>query len=164
MFVAFGLILLEWGTVIFATQNKIYRISCYVVVMILPFVLTGVPHKLIDKTYYGTVTTVDGVTALSCNSAVKVGGDMMWYTKNTIFLTLLLENGKSIRAHRYITKRQRTFRTGTPIHRALFSNRTDMSRALPPDAYGHLREATAALLSSAQNMRQLSETAHSVFS
>lgn len=101
MFVAFGLILLEWGTVIFATQNKIYMISCYVVVMILPFVLTGIPHKLIDKTYYGTVTKVDVVTALSCNSVVKVGGDMMWYTKNTIFLTLLLENGKSMRTKVY---------------------------------------------------------------
>ena len=101
MFVSFGLILLEWGTVIFATRNKIFLISCYVVVMILPFVLTGVPHKLIDKTYYGTVTKVDVITALSCKSVVKVGGDMMWYTKNTIFLTVLLENGKTKRVKVY---------------------------------------------------------------
>ena len=101
MFVAFGLILLEWGEVIFATQNKIFLISCYVAVMILPFVLTGVPYKLIDKTYYGTVTKVDVITALSCKSAVKVGGDMMWYTKNTIILTVLLENEKSIKVKVY---------------------------------------------------------------
>ena len=101
MFVVFGLILLKWGTVIFATQNKIFLMSCCVAVMILPFVLTGVPHKLIDKTYHGIVTKVDVITALSCKSAVKVGGDMMWYTKNTIILTVLLENEKSIKMKVY---------------------------------------------------------------
>ena len=103
MFVAFGLILLEWGTVIFATQNKIYRISCYVVVMILPFVLTGVPHKLFDSTYYGTVKKVDIVTTMDNASSVKPTREHL-YLKNTIYLEIETPDGTLIYKKAYSGK------------------------------------------------------------
>lgn len=103
MFVSFGLILLEWGTVIFATRNKIFLISCYVVVMILPFVLTGVPHKLIDKTYYGIVKKVDIVTTIDNGSSVKPTREHL-YLKNTIYLKIETSNGELIYKKAYSGK------------------------------------------------------------
>ncbi len=99
--VALIVVLVLWGNVIFKTDNKVFQCSCYVLTMLLPFAVTGVPFKLIDKTYFGKVIKVDVVTALDSKSAVKVGGDMMWYNKNTIFLTVLLDNGKQIKTKVY---------------------------------------------------------------
>ena len=100
IFIVLGGILIEWGDVIFKTDNASFQHSCYVVVMILPFVLTGVPHKLVDRTYHGIVTKVDVVTTFDNKSSVKPTREGI-YTKNIIFLTVLLDNGKTVRKKVY---------------------------------------------------------------
>lgn len=98
-------ILALWGSVIFNTDNKAFQTSCYVVVMLIPFVITGVPHKLIDSTYYGTVKKVDIVTTMDNDSAVKPTREHL-YLKNTIYLSIERPDGKLIYKKAYSGKAQ----------------------------------------------------------
>ena len=99
----FATILALWGSVIFNTDNKAFQASCYVVVMFIPFVITGVPHKLIDSTYYGTVKKVDIVTTMDNDSAVKPTREHL-YLKNTIYLSIEQPDGKLIYKKAYSGK------------------------------------------------------------
>ena len=99
----FATILALWGNVIFNTDNKVFQASCYIVVMLIPFVITGVPHKLIDSTYYGTVKKVDIVTTTDNDSAVKPTREHL-YLKNTIYLSIEQPDGKLIYKKAYSGK------------------------------------------------------------
>ena len=99
----FATILALWGSVIFNTDNKAFQTSCYIVVMLIPFVITGVPHKLIDSTYYGTVKEVDIVTTTDNDSSVKPTREHL-YSKNTIYLSIERPNGKLIYKKAYSGK------------------------------------------------------------
>ena len=99
----FAAILILWGNVIFNTDNKVFQISCYIVFMLVPFVITGVPHKLIDSTYYGTVKKVDIVTTTDNSSSVKPTLEHL-YVKNTIYLSIEKPNGKLIQKKVYSGK------------------------------------------------------------
>lgn len=99
----FATILALWGNVIFNTDNKAFQISCYIVVMLVPFVATGVPHKLIDSTYYGTVKKVDIVTTTDNDSSVKPTRERL-YLKNTIYLSIEQPDGKLIYKKAYSGK------------------------------------------------------------
>ena len=90
-----SIILALFGRIIFNTDNTAFRVSCYIVVMLIPFIITGVPHKLIDSTYYGTVRKVDIVTAADNDSPVKPTREHL-YLKNTVYLTIEQPNGKLI--------------------------------------------------------------------
>lgn len=100
---AFATVLILWGNVIFNTNNKTFRISCYIVVMLIPFVITGVPHKLIDSTYYGTVKKIDIVTTTDNDSSVKPTREHL-YLKNTIYLSIEQPDGKLIYKKAYSGK------------------------------------------------------------
>ena len=135
------IVLVLWGNVIFKTDNKIYQYGCYTWTMLLPFVLTGVPFRLIDRTYCGMVTKVDVVTALAAGSAAKVGGYMMWYTKNTILLTVLLDDGKSIRVKVYegqakLEQHINTYKEGDRVFH-LYGTKTTV--VLPEEADTHVQ-------------------------
>ena len=91
----FATILALWGNVIFNTDNKVFRASCYIAVMLIPFAITGVPHKLIDSTYYGAVKKVDIITTTDNDSSVKPTREHL-YLKNTIYLSVEQPNGKLI--------------------------------------------------------------------
>ena len=91
----FAGILFLWGKRIINTENTIFRISCYVLIMVVPFVITGVPHKLIDRTYFGTVRKVDIITTADNDIAGKPTVENL-YLKNSIYLDIVLTNGKSI--------------------------------------------------------------------
>ena len=99
----FATILALWGNVIFNTDNKAFQASCYIVVMLIPFTITGVPHKLIDSTYYGTIKKVDIVTTTDNNSSVKPTREHL-YLKNTIYLSIEQPNGKLIYKKAYSGK------------------------------------------------------------
>ena len=90
----FATILLLWGNIIFNTENKVLQISCYVIVMIFPFAITGVPHKLIDQTYYGTVKKVE-IETTTDSEYVRHMREYL-YLKNTIYLTVEKSDGKLI--------------------------------------------------------------------
>ena len=91
----FATILILWGNAIFNTDNKAFQTCCYIVVMLIPFVITGVPHKLMDSTYCGTVKKVDIVTTTDNDSSVKPAREYS-YLKNTIYLSIEKPNGKLI--------------------------------------------------------------------
>ena len=87
------ILLALFGGRLFRTDNTIFRVSCYLVTMILPFAITGVPFRLLDRTYWGTVEEVRIETTLESTSAVKPSVESL-YRKNTVYLTVLLPNGK----------------------------------------------------------------------
>lgn len=99
----FATILALWGNVIFNTDNKAFQTSCYIIVMLIPFAITGVPHKLIDSTYYGTVKKVDIVTTTDNDSSVKPTREHL-YLKNTIYLSIERPDGKLIYKKAYSGK------------------------------------------------------------
>ena len=99
----FSVILILWGNSIFDTENKSFQISCYIIVMIIPFAVTGVPHKLIDSTYYGTIKKVDIVTSTDNDSPLKPTREHL-YLKNTIYLKIEKPNGKLIKRKVYSGK------------------------------------------------------------
>ncbi len=91
----FVTILALWGNNIFNIDNKYIQISCYIVVMLIPFVITGVPKKLIDSTYYGTIKKVDIVTTMDNDSSVKPTSEHI-HLKDTIYLSIERPDGKLI--------------------------------------------------------------------
>lgn len=95
--------LILWGNVIFNTDNKAFRASCYTVVMLIPLVITGVPHKLIDSTYYGTIKKVDVITTTDNDSSVKPTREHL-YLKNAIYLSIEQPDGKLIYKKAYSGK------------------------------------------------------------
>ena len=99
----FATILALWGSVIFNTDNKAFQTSCYIVVMLIPFAITGVPHKLFDSTYYGTVKKVDIVTTTDNDSSIKPTIEHL-YLKNTVYLSIERPDGKLIYKKAYSGK------------------------------------------------------------
>lgn len=99
----FATVLTFGGNVIFNTDNKAFQAFCYIVVMLIPFAITGVPHKLIDSTYYGTIKKVDIVTTTDNDSSVKPTREHL-YLKNTIYLSIEQPNGKLIYKKAYSGK------------------------------------------------------------
>lgn len=91
----FAVVLIIWGNTIFHTENKAFQISCYIAVMLLPFIFTGVPHKLIDRTYCGIVEKVDIITSTDNDSSVKPTRENL-YLKSTIYLSVETPSGKTI--------------------------------------------------------------------
>ncbi len=96
LIVLFGIVLILWGGRIFNNTNDTFRITGYILIMLLPFALTGVPFKLIDRTYLGEVTDVSLITTIDNESSIwpTIEGA---YRKNTVYLTVKLPNGRQIR-------------------------------------------------------------------
>ena len=89
----FSAILILWGDILINTDILEFKISCYIVIMLIPFAMTGVPSKLIDTTYYGRITKVDIVTTTDNDCSFKPTREHL-YLKNTIYLHIEKNNGK----------------------------------------------------------------------
>ncbi len=90
--VVFATILLLGGSIIFNTDNKVLQTSCYTVVMLFPFAITGVPHKLIDRSWTGIVTEI--CVKEKTGTYTAGGGKAFPYVKNVICLKVRKDNGK----------------------------------------------------------------------
>ena len=99
----FAIVLILWGNIIFDISNTVFRASCYFLFMLIPFAVTGVPHKLIDTTYYGKIKKVDLVTTTNSDSSVKPALEHLYF-KNTIRLWIETPNGKLIYKKAYSGK------------------------------------------------------------
>ena len=99
----FATILFLWGNVIFNTDNKAFQTSCYIVVMLIPFAVTGVPHKLVDSTYYGRIKKVDIVTSTDVDSSIRPIRESLYF-KNNIHLVIERSDGKFIYKKAYSGK------------------------------------------------------------
>jgi len=58
LFILFVVILYIYGPVIVNTDVVAFRVSVYALILLLPFLITGVPFKMLDKTYCGRVEKV----------------------------------------------------------------------------------------------------------
>ena len=58
MFFALFAVLFFWGDIIVPTDVQGFATLVYLIILSVPFVVFGVPHKLIDKTYFAKVTKV----------------------------------------------------------------------------------------------------------
>ena len=103
LFILFATILALWGDILINTDVLEFKISCYVLIMIIPFAITGVPHKLIDTTYYGKVRKVDIITTPDNDSSFKPTREHI-YLKNTIYLSIEQPNGKIVYKNVYSGK------------------------------------------------------------
>ena len=95
LLIAYITAMLLWRDIFFLTDDKAVHISCSVLIIAFLFVFTGVPHKLIDRTYCGTVKKVDIVTSADNDTMPKYTREHL-YLKNTVYLTVELSNGKTM--------------------------------------------------------------------
>lgn len=87
----FGLIIVLWGDILFATDVLEFKYSCYFVIMIIPFVVTGVPFKLIDRTYAGVIESAEVSTIMTSTRGTR-RHKLIW--KNKLDITIRTTDGK----------------------------------------------------------------------
>ena len=95
LLLCFGVIMLLYADVLFGELQSSFKVLIYIVIMIITFSITGVPHKLIDQTYYGKVVEVRQVLSLDNESSTKPSSGRS-FTRNTIYLTIVTPDGKKI--------------------------------------------------------------------
>ena len=96
LLITFSILLFFWGDVILPIEKEGVKIIVYTMVMIIPFAVTGLPFKLIDQTYIGTVQKVEITTSIDSDHHSKPSR-ATFYMKNTVFLHVEQENGLVIR-------------------------------------------------------------------
>ena len=96
MLIVFAVALIFWGDVIISIDKEPVRIILYVIIMLVPFAVTGVPHKMLDKTYSGTVQKVEITTTVDNVYHGQPTRENL-YHKNTVFLHVKQKNGVVIR-------------------------------------------------------------------
>ncbi len=96
MLIGFAAVLMLWGDVILPIEKDIVKVIVYTMVMLVPFALTGVPFKLIDKTYSGIVEKVEITTTVDNLYHERPTRESL-YLKNTVFLHVKQENGTVVR-------------------------------------------------------------------
>ncbi|MBQ9467893.1 MAG: hypothetical protein IJU52_02675 [Clostridia bacterium] len=80
-------VVMLWGRKLLASVKTGITVLCYVVFFLLPFVFSGVPLKLIDRTWYGVVEKVDVDTTYDNDQPFKPTLEH-FYLKNTVYLTV----------------------------------------------------------------------------
>ena len=95
----FIFVIAMWGNRIFPTTQSHHlgyaglRIMFYVIFLLIPFIITGVPFKLIDKSWSGTITKVEIKENLGTKSNPRY---VYVYPKQDLILTIRREDGKEI--------------------------------------------------------------------
>ncbi len=90
--------LVLWGDLIFPFEKSygggsmlFAKIFVYAFLLALPFLITGVPFKLIDRSFCGTVKNVEIKDGLG-----STAGNRWFYPKNDIILTIETDDGKTL--------------------------------------------------------------------
>ena len=96
LLICFAIALIFWGDVILPVDKDIVKVIVYTMVMLVPFALTGVPFKLIDKTYSGIVEKVEIATTVDNLYHERPTRESL-YLKNTVFLHVKQGNGTVVR-------------------------------------------------------------------
>ena len=96
MLILFSVALTFWGDVILPIQKEPVKTILYVMVMLVPFAVTGVPYKMLDRTYSGTVQKVEITTTVDNAYHSKPTRESLYY-KNTVYLHVMQEDGVVIR-------------------------------------------------------------------
>ena len=96
LLIGFVVALILWGDIILPIDKDIVKVIVYTIVMLVPFALTGVPHKMIDQTYSGIVEKVEVTTTVDNLYHDRPTRESL-YLKNTVFLHVKQENGAVVR-------------------------------------------------------------------
>ena len=96
MLIVFAVALIFWGDVILPIQKEPVKTILYVAVMLVPFAVTGVPYKMLDRTYRGTVQKVEVTTTVDNAYHGRPTRESLYY-KNTVYLHVTQEDGVVIR-------------------------------------------------------------------
>lgn len=86
-----------WGEKLFHIPNDDYvaiQKSFYILFLLLPFVITGVPMKLIDTSWSGTISEIKIEESVGTYS--RSLGKPGLYTKHDLVLTIVKDDGKKI--------------------------------------------------------------------
>ena len=100
LFALFLFAIIMWGERIFPMPQYTpksfvaVQIGCYVIFMTLPFLITGVPVKLIDSSWSGVVSNVD--VEDSIGTFYRAFGRPGTYDRQDLILTIKKDNGKVI--------------------------------------------------------------------
>ncbi len=100
----FGTVLYFFGTRIFNSDIPEFNTSGHLLVMLLPFVISGVPFKMIDRTYCGKLIDTEVKITVDNESGSRPTRDQL-YWKKTVILTIELDNGKIIERKAFEGKR-----------------------------------------------------------
>ena len=87
----FGSLLWLFGDVVLNTTVTELKITFYILVMLVPFCVTGVPLKLIDRKYVGEVVRVDIDTVVTHDKSTAKAKPK---TVNVLVLTIKRSDGK----------------------------------------------------------------------
>lgn len=96
LLIGFAVVLVFWGDMILPIDKDVVKVIVYTMVMLVPFALTGVPFKIIDKTYSGIVQKVEISTTVDNLYHERPTRESL-YLKNTVFLHVKQENGTVVR-------------------------------------------------------------------
>ena len=96
LLIGFAVVLVFWGDMILPIDKDVVKVIVYTMVMLVPFALTGVPFKIIDKTYSGIVEKVEISTTVDNLYHERPTRENL-YLKNTVFLHVKQENGTVVR-------------------------------------------------------------------
>ena len=88
------------GDRFFSALGPVGQSITYALLLLLPFLLTGVPFKLLDRSWRGTIMKVRVKTGVECGSLARTTKETIYY-KNTVILTIQLDSGKTIRRRAY---------------------------------------------------------------
>lgn len=95
LLLTFATVLFFFGDTLFSLKETLHKVVVYTLVMLLPFAITGVPHKLIDRTFYGTVEKIDLEMRNVSKTARPTYGS--WYVKKTYVLTVRTLDGRLVK-------------------------------------------------------------------
>ena len=99
LFALFLFAIIMWGERIFPMPRYspksflAVQISCYILFMTLPFLITGVPMKLFDSSWSGIVSNVE--VKQSVGTYWRTLGRFNVYDKQALILTIKKDDGKS---------------------------------------------------------------------
>ncbi len=90
-----------WGDVIITTQAVGIRVFVYMLLLAIPFVIFGVPYKMIDKTYFAKVikvwvetTYVQDKNRVRQSTGYYSGGASSGGVWNTVYMIIERNDGK----------------------------------------------------------------------
>ena len=88
---AFSIALIFWGDVILPIDKEIVKVIVYTMIMLVPFAVTSVPHKMIDSTWVGEVVETKIVEENSFTNEVRP----RMYGSVNVILNVKMPNGKT---------------------------------------------------------------------
>ncbi len=98
----FASAIILWGDMIFPFDKSydggsfiFAKIITYAFILALPFLITGVPFKLIDRSFSGVITNIEIKETMGVYSTGI--GKNRYYPKNDLILTIECDNGKTIK-------------------------------------------------------------------